>query len=80
MYLIFLIARDRYEDFQINNYIQNLEQEKKILARKISIKQEELAYTQTPSYIDMAAKTSQNLKNPGEVIYIFPENVTESQS
>lgn len=79
MYLIFLIARDRYADFEINSYIQSLQQEKKILTRQISAKQEELAYTQTPSYIDMAAKTAQNLQNPGEKVYIFPENIGESK-
>lgn len=78
MYLIVLIARDRYEDFQINSYISTLEYEKRLLTKKISLKQEELAYTYTPSYIDKAAKTSQNLKNPGEVVYIFPESTDQS--
>ena len=56
----------KYQDFQVNTYMENIEKESVRLYERIESKKEYLATVQTNAYNDRIMKASQNRKNPGE--------------
>lgn len=66
VYEVYLVVYYKYQDFQVNTYMENLEVENLRLYDRIEAKKEYLATVQTNAYTDRIMKASQNRKNPGE--------------
>jgi hypothetical protein len=64
VYETYLVVYYKYQDFQVNSYITQLEQENTNTLVLIQEKKRYLASVQTNAYIDRMMKTSQNRKNP----------------
>jgi hypothetical protein len=66
VYLVYLVIYYKYQDFQVNTYMENIETENMHLFENIESKKDYLATVQTNAYTDRIMKASQNRKNPGE--------------
>ncbi len=66
VYLVYLVIYYKYQDFQVNTYMENIETENVRLYDTIQSKKEYLATVQTNAYTDRIMKASQNRMNPGE--------------
>jgi len=66
VYEVYLVVYYKYQDFQVNTYMENIETENVRLYDRIESKKEYLATVQTNAYTDRIMKASQNRKNPGE--------------
>ena len=66
VYEVYLVVYYKYEDFQVNTYMESIEKDNLHLYERIETKKDYLATVQTNAYIDKIMKSSQNRKNPGE--------------
>jgi hypothetical protein len=66
VYEVYLVVYYKYQDFQVNTYMENIEKENFRLYERIELHKDYLATIQTHAYIDRIMKSSQNRKNPGE--------------
>lgn len=74
VYEVYLVVYYKYQDFQVNTYMQTLEQENYRLYERTERKKDYFASVQTNAYIDRIMKASQNRKNPGEdVVFLVDE-------
>lgn len=68
LYEFYLVGFYKYQDFQINNYINSLEKSNAdILARNLE-KESNNLYIRTKAYQNFVLKATQNKKLPGEEI------------
>lgn len=74
VYEVYLVVYYKYQDFQVNTYMQTLEVENRRIFDTIEKKKEYFASVQTNAYLDRIMKGSQNRKNPGEeAIFLVDE-------
>ena len=66
VYEVYLVVYYKYQDFQVNMYMENIEKENLRLYERIESNKDYLATIQTHAYTDRIMKSSQNRKNPGE--------------
>lgn len=66
VYLVYLVVYYKYQDFQVNTYMESIEKDNLRLYERIEAKKDYLATVQTNAYTDRIMKSSQNRKNPGE--------------
>lgn len=66
MYEVYLVVYYKYQDFQVNTYMESIEKDNLRLYDRIEAKKNYLATVQTNAYTDKVMKSSQNRKNPGE--------------
>ena len=79
VYLIYLIVCYKYQDFQVNSYIQQLTADNQKLNQTIEDKRDYLAYINTNAFLDKVAKSSQNRQNPGEdVVFLVSKEDMET--
>ncbi len=81
IYLVFLIMRYMYDDFQTSAYIQTIMDENIRAKELIAERESDHAYIQTNAYIDYVMKASQNKKDPSEeVVFIVDKSdITNNQ-
>ncbi|PID83738.1 hypothetical protein CSB09_04700 [Candidatus Gracilibacteria bacterium] len=69
IYLIYLIARYTYEQFQVDSYIENVKMRNAEQEKINQVKQFQSEYIRTKAYHTLVAKKSQGKKLPAESVF-----------
>lgn len=79
VYEVYLVVLYKYKDFQINSYITYVTNESDKIVKSTQEKKDYLSYIKTNAFLDRMAKSSQNKKNPGEILTVLvtPEEAEE---
>lgn len=77
-YLLYSLALNVYQSYQIDSHIQNFEEENRKLGEANRKAAEDLLYYTSNEYLEKIAKQNLGLVNPGEEVIVLSDNVLSS--
>lgn len=80
LYLIFLLGRAIYFNYQVKQRITAVETDIKKLKLEIARLNHLITYYQTETFRELEARRQLGLKKPGEIVVSLPENSDEESS
>lgn len=77
-YLLYSLTKNVYNNYKVDNYIEDFREENLLIERENRQKTEDYLYFTSQEYIDKIAKQNLGLINPGEeVIILAPETFAD---
>jgi cell division protein FtsB len=79
-YLLYALAVNVYQSYQIDSHIQHFRDENEQIAAANNKAAEDLLYYTSDQYLEKIAKQNLGVVNPGEEVIVLSENVVQSQN
>jgi cell division protein FtsB len=80
LYIIFILSKSVWKNYQINKEIEAKEQKIAELQKEIEEMQNLIAYYQTDTFQELEARSKLNLKKPGETAIAVPKRQTQEEN
>lgn len=77
-YLLYALALNVYQSYQIDYHIQNFEEENKRIAEENQKAADDLLYYTSEAYLEKIAKQNLGLVNPGEEVIVLSEDILDT--
>lgn len=77
-YLLYALALNIYQSYQIDSHIQNFEEENRKIAEANRKAADDLLYYTSDEYLEKISKQNLGIINPGEEVIILSEDILET--